>query len=73
MMEWVASHSLFQGICLTQELNPGLLHCRQSLYHLSHEVNPRILEWVTYPFSRGSSQPKDRTQVSYIAGGFFTV
>ena len=32
----------------------------------------RMLEWVAFPFSRGSSQPKDRTQVSCIAGGFFT-
>ena len=31
-----------------------------------------ILEWVTIPFSRGSSQPRDRTQVSCIAGRFFT-
>ena len=33
----VGSHSLFQGIFLTQGSNPGLLHCRQSLYHLSHQ------------------------------------
>ena len=32
----------------------------------------RILEWVAFPFARGSSQPRDRTQVSHIAGGFFT-
>ena len=32
----------------------------------------RVLEWVAFPFSRGSSQPRDRTQVSYIAGRFFT-
>ena len=32
-----------------------------------------ILEWVAISFSRGSSQPRDRTQVSCIAGGFFTV
>ena len=32
----------------------------------------RILEWVAFPFSRGSSQPRDRTQVSRTAGGFFT-
>ena len=32
----------------------------------------RILEWVAMPFSRGSSQPGDRTQVSHMAGGFFT-
>ena len=35
-------------------------------------LQARILEWVAVPFSRGSSQPRDRTQVSYIAGEFFT-
>ena len=35
-------------------------------------LKARIMEWVTFPFSRGSSQPKDRTQVSHIPGGFFT-
>ena len=32
----------------------------------------RILEWVAIPFSRGSAWPRDQTQVSYIAGRFFT-
>ena len=32
----------------------------------------RRLEWVAFPFSKGSSQPRDQTQVSCIAGGFFT-
>ena len=32
----------------------------------------RILEWVDLPFSKGSSQPRDRTQVSHIAVRFFT-
>jgi len=32
----------------------------------------RILEWVAIPFSRGSSQPRDQTQISNIAGRFFT-
>ena len=32
----------------------------------------RILQWVAFPFSKGSSQPGDRTQVSHIAGRFFT-
>ena len=32
----------------------------------------KILEWVAFPFSRGSSQPRDQTQVSHIAGRFFT-
>ena len=35
-------------------------------------LQARILAWVAFPFSRGSSQPKDRTQISRIAGGFFT-
>ena len=35
-------------------------------------LQARILEWVAFPFSRGSSQPRDQTQVSCIAGGFFT-
>ena len=36
-------------------------------------IQARILEWVAIPFSRGSSQPRDRTQVSCTAGRFFTV
>ena len=56
----------------TQGSNPGLPHCRRILYQLSHKWSPRILEWVAYPFSSGSSQPRDRTGVSCIAGGFLT-
>ena len=38
-----------------------------------HGILPaRILEWVAFPFSRGSSQPRVWTQGSHIAGGFFT-
>ena len=41
--------------------------------HTVHGIlQARILEWVAIPFSRGSSQPRDQTQVSHIAGGFFT-
>ena len=35
-------------------------------------LQTRILEWVAIPFSRESSQPRDQTQVSYVAGRFFT-
>ena len=35
-------------------------------------LQARILEWVAFPFSRGSFQPRDQTQVFHIAGGFFT-
>ena len=68
----VGSLSLLQGIFPTQGSNPGLLHCRWILYQLSHKGSPRILEWVAYPFSRGSSRPRNQTRVSCIAGRFFT-
>ena len=51
------------------------------LWQFEHYIQPhglyiilqaRILEWVGFPFSRGSSQPRDRTQVSRVAGRFFT-
>ena len=115
----VGSLSRLQGIFPTQESNPGLPHCRQILYQLSHEGSPksstyyvrniqqagslcaksfqscltlchpmdcsppgssihgilqaRRLEWVAITFSRGSSQPRDWSLVSCIAGRFFTV
>ena len=63
---------LLQGIFATQGSNPGLPHCRLILYQLSHKGSPRILEWITYPFSSRSSWPGNWTGVSCIAGGFFT-
>ena len=67
----VGSLSFLQGIFSTQELNPGLPHCRWILYQLSHKESPRILDWVTYPCSSGSSRPRNQTRVSFIAGRFF--
>ena len=68
----VGSLSLVQGIFPTQGSNPGLPHCKQIRYQLNHKGSPRILEWVAYPFSSGSSQPRNGIGVSCIAGGFFT-
>ena len=68
----VGGLSLLWGISQTQGFNPGLPHCRRIPYQLSHKESPRILEWVAYPFSRGSSQPRKQTRVSCIAGGFLT-
>ena len=68
----VGSLSLVQGIFPTQESNPGLSHCRQILYQLSHQGSTRILEGIAYPFSTGSSWPKNQTGVSCIAGRLFT-
>ena len=41
-------------------------------YTIHGILQARILEWVAFSFSRGSSQPRDWTQVSHIAGRFFT-
>ena len=67
----VGSLFLLQGIFPTQRLNPGLPQHKQILYQLSHKENPRILEWVAYPFSSRSSWSRNRIGVSCIAGGFF--
>ena len=51
--------------------------CPSLCYPMDYTVHgileARILEWVAFPFSRGSSQFRDQTQVSCIVGGFFTV
>ena len=46
--------------------------CDPMNYTVDGILQARTLEWVAFPFSRGSSQPRDRTQVSHIADGFFT-
>ena len=54
------SHSVISDSCEPVDSVHGIL-----------QVN--ILEWIAMPSSRGSSQPRDQTQVSHTAGGFFTV
>ena len=51
----IGSLSFLQGVFPIQGSIPGLPHCRQILYQLSHKGSPRILEWVAYPFSSGFS------------------
>ena len=69
----VGSLSLLQGIFPTQRSNAGFPHCRGILYQLSHKGSLRILECVAYPFSSGSSQPRNWARVPCIAGEFFTI
>ena len=52
------------------QLCPTLCHPMDYIVHGT--LQARILEWVTFPFSRGSFQSRDWTQVSRIAGRFFT-
>ena len=74
----MGSCPLLQGIFPTQRIfptqgsNPGLRHCGQILYQLSHQGSPRILEWGAYIFYSRFSWPRNQTGVSCIAGGFFT-
>ena len=72
----VGSCSHLQRIFPTQGLNPDLQPRSPTLQVDSLPAEPRgsptILEWVAYPFSSGSSQPRNQTRVSCIAGGFFT-
>ena len=51
----MGSLSLLQGISPTQGLNPAALIAGRFFYKLSQKGSPRILEWVAYPFSSGSS------------------
>ena len=46
--------------------------CDPMDYTVHGILQTRILEWVAFTFSRGASQPRDRNQVSQMAGGFFT-
>ena len=46
--------------------------CNPMHYTVHGILQARILEWVAFPFSRESFQPRDGTQVFRIAGGFFT-
>ena len=46
------------------------MDCSPSVHGI---LQARILEWVAMPSPRGSSQPKDQTQVSLITGGFFAI
>ena len=46
--------------------------CDPMGYTVCEILQARILEWVAIPFYRRSSEPRDQTQVSHIAGGFFT-
>ena len=68
----VGSRSLLQGISPTQGWNPGLPYCKWILYQLSNQGSPRVLEWIAYLISSGSSQSRNWTRVSFTAGRFFT-
>ena len=64
------------GMCLVTQLCPTLcdpIDCSPPGSSVHGILQARILEWVAVPISMRSSQPRDRTQDSHIAGGIFTV
>ena len=66
---WAEEPGRLQSMKVTvTQLCPTL--CNPMDYTVHGILQARILEWVAFPFSRGSSQPRDQTQVSHIAGGF---
>ena len=81
--EWLPTPVLLPEEFHRQRSQAGYLRKwkRKPLSHVQLFMTPwtiqsmefsRILEWVALPFSKGSSQPRDRTQVSCITGRFFT-
>ena len=69
-MRWLES------LCLVTQLCPALcdpMYCSLPGYSVHGISQAWILEWVTMPSSRRSSQPRDQAQVSSTAGGFFTI
>ena len=63
-------------MCLVTQSFPALcnpMECSPPGSSVHGILQARILEWVTMPSSRGSSQPRDQARVSHVAGGFFAV
>ena len=58
---------------LVKVIQSCLTLCDPMEYTVHGILWARILEWVVFPFSKGSSQLRDQTQVSHTAGRFFTV
>ena len=66
----MSCHSLLQGIFPTQGLNLGLLHCRQILYHLSHQGSPAcVSRTLNYPASSLAATTRlEASSVLAVAG-----
>ena len=71
MFQWIKFLSIEYKVKVkVAQLCPTL--CDPMDYTVHGILQARIPEWVAFPFSRGPSQPRDRTHISYIAGEFFT-
>ena len=71
----IHQEDVFVGACRVREVKVAQLYptiCDPMDYTVRGILQARTLEWVAYPFSRRSSQPRNQTRVSCIAGRFFT-
>ena len=72
-MTWINSKhflKLFVVCCSVTKSYPTLCNAMDCAVH--ETLQPRVRQWVTYPFFSGSSWPRNQTGVSFIAGGLFT-
>ena len=70
IIKWAKTHAV--SIVKVKVAQSGRTPCDCMDYTVYGILQARILEWVAFTFSRGSSQPRDQTQVSHVAGRFFT-
>ena len=71
--DFALSSHFHQSLLMWAEVAQSCLTLCNLIDCTVHEIlQARILEWVAFPFSRGSSPPRDWSQVSGIAGEFFT-
>ena len=73
LLAFVLLHFVLKGQVKKVKVAQSCLILWEPMDYSVHGIlQARILEWVTIPFSRGSSQPRDQTQVSHITSGFFS-
>ena len=73
---WKSNNNVHVYVLKSLQSCPALCHpmgCSLLGSSVHGILQARILEWVSIPFFRGSSQPRDRTQVSWTVGRFFTI
>ena len=71
----VGCHALLQGIFPTEGLNPGLLHCRQILYYLSHQGSPALPSTIineTSMYFKENYKPRKRKKIA-ISNGYLSL
>ena len=70
LIKWC--HTIFWNEVEVKVTQLCLTLCDPLDYTVHRILQARLLEWVAFPFSKGSSQPRDQTQVFHITGRFFT-